>query len=757
MTVHLSPDEISRYSPTQQPWGLETMDGPLPLTGVYLGGTVTGLTASLTFIQTFRNDRTTPIEAVYTFPLPDHFAVAGLTATLGDREVVGRIDDRRQARADYEDALERGHRAALVEQERGDIFTAQLGNLGPGEEAKIQLELAGRLGVDSGEATLRIPLLVGERYHPGRPLATDPSGLGEWPDTDQVPDASRISPPRHDGSVDVAILIEVEVDPAGLLVGTPRVGSKLAVEKHEESGVWMLLDCPDTELDRDLVARFGVRQDETRATALFSADIDDPSQGTWQVAVSPPEFGPEKPRIVVLALDRSGSMDGWKMIAARRAAARIIDSLGEEDSFCVLGFDHGIETVPGQPRPVPATDRNRYAAVRWLSGLEARGGTDLAAPLELAADALADRTGERVLVLLTDGQVGNEAALVKLLAERLQGVRIYALGVDHAVNATFLRRLATVGGGRCDLVECEDELDRVLQQLHRRIARPVARGLAVAAEGVRIDRDQTIPALVDVFAAGPTVVMGRWRGDLTTLPEVTVWAETDEGIEEWPATVVEPHQLPNQADALRNVWARGQLEKLQDDLEIGRRGVTEAMLVEFSLAHQVLCPFTAWLAIGPGGVTGPLETVVQPVARHRQGAPVAYDMSPAPRSEPRIHASMAMPDLDVAEFARDISELRSSPGAGRLRSSVAWFGLATSEDVDVEVTELAPFADRLRDLVARFRQGGDAALERELAELVSDLESVGAPEDLIEALVGLPMTIEEVLELWERHTGEPLE
>ncbi|WP_432559654.1 VIT and vWA domain-containing protein [Granulicoccus sp. GXG6511] len=752
--MHLSPDELTSCCPPLPNWGLATADGALPLRNVALSGTVTGLSASLALVQTFRNDRATPIEAVYTFPLPDHFAVAGLTAVLGDREITGRIDERGRARTDYEDALGRGRRAALLEQERGDVFTAQLGNLAPGEEATITLRLAGRLGVDSGEATLRIPLVVGERYHPGTPTATDPSGTGRWPDTDQVPDASRVSPPRQPGPTGVGIHLDVKVDPAGLLAGTPRVSP--GVQLTEGKSGWSLAEAPDLDLDRDLVARFGLRTDTTTATAAFAADQDDPTQGTWQVVVSPGQAPHPTPRTVVLALDRSGSMHGWKIVAARRAAARIIDSLGADDSFLVLGFDHNIETARDQHEPVPATDRNRFAAIRWLGGLTARGGTELAGPLDRAADALATADGERVLVLLTDGQVGNEAALLRLMAERLQGARIYALGVDHAVNATFLRRLAAVGGGRCDLVESEDELDRVLQEVHRRIARPVARGLAVAVEGVRIDRAFTTPECADLFPAGPTIVTGRWRGTLDAAPEVSVFAESDAGVEEWTATAT---LVRDDLDALRNTWARAHLEKLQDGLETRRRGTTRDMIVEFSLAHQVLCPFTAWLAIGPDGVTGPLQTVVQPVAEH-----------PAMPMHSMVVPTMEMADLDVPDFLRSEPEPPAAmvrpTRARRLRDAGAWLGLARPEpaadvlasvspmeDTTMPALALAPFADRVRKILARFRAGGDPALARELAELVSDLESVGAPQDLLDAVAGLPENLDEVEELWEHHAG----
>src|SRR5437016_1854138 len=79
---------------------------------------------------------------------------------------------------------------------------------------------------------------------------------------------------------------------------------------------------------------------------------------------------------------------------------------------------------------------------------------------------------DRVLVLITDGQVGNEDQILRTLGERLKGIRVFTLGIDRAVNEAFLRRLAEQGRGSCELVESEDRLDEVMTAVHRRIGTP---------------------------------------------------------------------------------------------------------------------------------------------------------------------------------------------------------------------------------------------------------------------------------------------
>src|SRR5262249_30089601 len=160
-----------------------------------------------------------------------------------------------------------------------------------------------------------------------------------------------------------------------------------------------------------------------------------------------------------------------------RAAARIVDTLTTADRFAVFCFDNVVERPPGLPDGLAeATDRNRFSAVEFLSRTVARGGTEMLDPLDRAVRLLTGTTEpetatagaagpaaapgrDRVLVLITDGQVGNEDQILRHLGSRLAGIRVHAVGIDQTVNAGFLGRLATIGGGRCELVESEDCLD----------------------------------------------------------------------------------------------------------------------------------------------------------------------------------------------------------------------------------------------------------------------------------------------------------
>ena len=122
---------------------LRTRDGASP-TAVRLGTdmkvTVTGQTARVTVVQAFRNTGREWVEATYLYPLPEDGAVDSLKMVIGQRVIVGEINRREEARQIYEQAKEEGRGAGLVEQQRPNMFTNRVANIGPGETVLIEIE-----------------------------------------------------------------------------------------------------------------------------------------------------------------------------------------------------------------------------------------------------------------------------------------------------------------------------------------------------------------------------------------------------------------------------------------------------------------------------------------------------------------------------------------------------------------------------------------------------------------------------------------
>ena len=614
----MSEDEVAMFGRTFEAGSagfgaLDTERGLLPLIALDVDVRVAGVVASVEVAQTFVNTTGVAIEATYMFPLPDRAAVHRFRMEVAGRVVEGVVEERGAAREHYDEAIAAGHRAAITEEERAGVFTLRVGNLMPGETATVRLSLIGPLPVDDGEVTFRFPLVVAPRYMPGTALGGDQAGLGSAVDTDLVPDASRISPPVSLPGCPNLVRLGVRValeDPH-----VRDVASSLHAVTSTRRDAHVIEIQPGERLDRDFILRWRVDGSELRSS-LVCADDADGRAGTFMLTMVPPSTTAlaQKPRDVVFVLDRSGSMQGWKMVAARRAVARMIDTLTSRDRFLAIAFDNDIELVPERTL-VDASDRNRYRAVEKLAKIEARGGTELAEPLQRAARFLAGGTDdrERVIVLVTDGQVGNEDHILRELASNLRNVKMFTLGIDQAVNAAFLKRLAAAGGGLCELVESEDRLDAVMAKVHRRIGAPIATEIALDTT-LDIDGFVTSPyKLPDVYAGAPVTIHGRYRGTAPVGVTIDViGASLGEAMRHTVAR--DPNAAP--APWLAASWARAHIRDLEDRYAAAQDSATEQKIIAVSTKFGVLSRFTAFLAIDRNEVAnkgGWVRQIVQPV------------------------------------------------------------------------------------------------------------------------------------------------
>jgi Ca-activated chloride channel family protein len=807
--VLMTEEEVSRFQAADEEAGfgaLDTARGRLPLKAMDVQAQIEGLLVQVDVSQTFVNNLGEPLEATYIFPLPDRAAVTRFRMEVAGRVIEGVLKERAQARRDYDRAIQEGYRAAITEEERPGVFTMRVGNLMPGETATVKLTLSGPLCCDGGEATFRFPLVVAPRYIPGSPLDGAQVGSGVEPDTDAVPDASRISPPvlLPGYPNPVRLSLAVDLPPADLALTDFR-SSLHVVTETTEGYVRRIALNPGERLDRDFILRFRVDDAALQPSLALVPDKEGKQEGTFALTLVPPQAQTDelRPRDVIFVLDRSGSMGGWKMVAARRALGRLIDTLTERDHFSVYAFDDRIETPPDAKgfALLPATNRQRFRAVEFLAKIDARGGTELAQPLEHAVKELAktasETTGpkdrERILVLITDGQVGNEDQILRALGKRLANLRIFTLGIDQAVNAGFLKRLAALGGGFCELVESEDRLDEVMDKLHGRIATPVLTGLRLEAAGFRLDPETIVPAhLPDLFAGAAVTIMGRYRG---AAKGSLVLQATDAVGQSWAQTVA-AHTC--RSHAVCWAWARARVRELEDRYVVGGDDVDklEKVIVETSLQFGVLCRFTAFVAVDQSDVankSGKQHHILQPVE-----APAGWEMlgkgastlaaasfmgatacdalraMPDAGSIDEIMRCESMPsdvavDFDMAASdillpAPIISRQQQSPGTPpkarsrpllrKRKLSSAIFGSTDSEQHAARqpaALDFTAYRRRAADLLNELKNGRSdrvrelGILAVKLAALTEDLKSIGAASEEIEPLVQLVAALQKLV------------
>jgi Ca-activated chloride channel family protein len=759
----LTADEIRDLGgdPIETGFGsIETAQGCLPLTALEVDAHIEGLAAQTTVRQRFRNVFDDPLEATYIFPLPPRAAVTGFRMTVNDMVIEGRLDERGRARKDYDAAIAAGHTASIAEQERADIFSLRVGNIPPKATARIELTLIAPLAVDFLEATYRFPLVVAPRYCPG--VALDGEGVGDGivADTDLVPDASRISPPvlLPGFKSPVRLGIRVRIAAGSLAAAAGRtagsVGCTLPATEDvgDDDGLTVTVE-PGQRLDRDLIVRFGIAADKV-ATSVLHVEPDTmrpaglgsgkacqeaPGDGTFSLVIVPPaQEGAVKqsPRDVVFLLDRSGSMGTWKIATARRAVARMIDTLTAADRVAVLAFDDVVEHCGTTARLDTATDRHRWRLLEWLAGVEARGGTELVAALEAGLGVFGKRgtrpaavashsRRDRLFVLVTDCQVGDEDRVVAGLVKGLGDVSFFVVGVDTAVNEGLLCRLADSTGGMVEMVESEERLDEVMERIHQRLATPLVSSLAIHSAGLEIIPGSLVPSrLPDLVPGVPFVVRGRYRGRPSGGVRIEGRRAAGDSWQEQAAAI------PASNGCQGNLWARGRLRHLEDvyaaNNSVDAWASLEERIVELSTAFGVLCRFTAVVAIDPrhpdhANTSGSLRRIVQPVE-------MAWPASHAGQTHNVTGFPYCLSPVSMEHSGFDDS-LCFDCGDGDIPSATAPLDIARAEAASI-LAQARPRSGTISGYTAREVE----ALLEAVQLLLESLAAVDAPRQTIESL-----------------------
>ncbi|HYS10009.1 MAG TPA: VIT domain-containing protein [Myxococcales bacterium] len=712
MTVPIPMVDIP-CGPTRLLGSLEAGKQPLPLQGVGLRARVIDRVAEVTVEQKFGNPFTEVIEAVYVFPLAGGSAVSRFEVQIGQRIVRGKIQERGEARKQYAEALQQGKRAALLEQERDDVFTVQVGNITPGDAIVVRLTYSERLPFfEDGRTELRLPLVVAPRYVGGQELPREQAGHGVEPDTTTVPDASRITPPRLAPGFDPKVALDVQVELFGGF-------SELACSQHAVStaagpeSARVTLARERERLDRDFVLRWKLAGAKVKPELLVH-------DGFAMLSLLPParEGFLGTARDVVFVLDRSGSMQGMKMASAARACALLLRTLAPRDRFSIQAFDDVAEWMPGGF--IQADEGGLERGEKWLRAIASRGGTELDLAMGEALERIRGRAEQAgrvpVVVLLTDGQVGDESGVLKRLQRELGDARVFTVGIDTAVNGGFLRRLAALGGGTSTLVEPGSRLEDALQAVGREIGTPLVTDLRLEGEAMELAPSR-IP---DLFAGRASSAFFRTAGGRTKVKIAGRLPDGGKFEQE-----VEAREAP--LAAIDHLWARARIADLEDEFRATRSDAARKTIVELSIRHTVLTRFTAFVVVDDAvvNVGGQRRTVVQPVEM-----PADWEMQqPTPLvlgQMVRAGAPAAIPHGPQRTRAMgSMSKAMAGHGSGILRGMLQKLQRPAADERATPGQR-----DKVRQALESFlrafsaaKTGGDAdALERARRDLLEALE-----------------------------------
>jgi Ca-activated chloride channel family protein len=469
--------------------GLLAGDVPVPLEGISVEASVNAASARVTIVQRYRNHEARPIEAVYVFPLDEGAAVCGFEAVSGGVHYVAEVKPRDEAFTRYDDALQAGHRAYLLDEERPDVFTASVGNLPPGAEVLLKLTYVVELALDGPAVRFTLPTTVSPRYAP----AEDRVGVGRSEEETLNPPVAWRVPYGLDLSVDV------RMPEAITRVASPSHPLSIAVDGARAT---VTLAQADTALDRDVVVLIEARGLET-PHAIVECDAG----GRHAAAiVFQPAFELEQaPSEIIFLVDRSGSMQGTSIAEVRNALQLCLRSLTAGSRFDIVGFGSTFQSLFGESRPYE--EDTLAAATEHVSRMKAdMAGTEVLPALTAVLGRSRQADLPRQIVIFTDGQVTNTDAVIALVRQHAATTRVFTFGIGRGSSAHLVRGLARAGNGAAEFIYPGERVEaKVLRQFARVLA-PALTDVRVDWGGLEVRPAPTVaPA---VFAGGRVVVYG---------------------------------------------------------------------------------------------------------------------------------------------------------------------------------------------------------------------------------------------------------
>lgn len=405
------------------------------LQSVAIDTSVAGLFALTHIIQRFVNAESRVIEAVYTFPTPTDAVFLGLDVTIGDRVMRGVVMPDAKADRGYEQAIQDGDAAVLLRQIEPGLYSVSIGNVLPSEAISLDYTYAEQLSWQGDSLRLHMPTTIAPKYGSPAEIGLQPHELIEH-------------------SFEAGYALSVSLTVSGMLskctVSSP---THAIVTRSQADLVSIALARETTAMDRDLVIVLKSESDVPTMGVL----APDGEEMVAHIGFHLPQPKNMSPRAGVfkLVIDCSGSMVGDSIAQARAAAAEIIDQLDAEDVFNITAFGSHSRLLFKTPQPM--NDASRAAAHAFVKGLAAdMGGTEIGGALEVSHSASAKQQFAANVLLITDGQIYDNGAVID--ANKRRGDRIFTLGVGSAVSASFLQTLALATGGACELVAPNEHL-----------------------------------------------------------------------------------------------------------------------------------------------------------------------------------------------------------------------------------------------------------------------------------------------------------
>ena len=516
---------------------------------------VAGSSSRTIVSQRFINTGQTWAEGVYVFPIGKDAAVDTLKLRIGERFIEGIIKEKLEARVIYEEAKAEGKKASLIEQQKPNLFTNKIANIGPGEVVVVQIEFQSKLLPKDGSWELRVPLVSAPRFDMPAIEENIEFGNAGFSNTKINSD--------YNENIDVKILEEVELfNPVEISIdlntgfelnSLKSAFHKVDIEKLSNGHHRINLPGPISS-DRDFVLRWTAKDKDTQ-TSLFKE-----TKGEYDhllLTLNPPLTNKNKytpDREIIFIQDISGSMSGEPIKQSKIGLEMAIKRLKPNDKFNIVLFNDRYSSYARTP--VLATAKERDKAIRYVRRLSAENGTDMYPALSFSLNNFrSNKSVLKQLIFLTDGAVTEETKLFSLINSKLKTSRLFTIGIGSAPNSFFMTRAAEIGRGSHIHIGDMSEISVRMEELFNKIENPAITDLElILPKGFKAEVYPN--PLPDLYVGDPLSIAIRGK-NASGMAQIT----GNIGNQKWVAKV--PLDQGAKQVGIAKLWAREKISNLE--------------------------------------------------------------------------------------------------------------------------------------------------------------------------------------------------
>lgn len=492
-----------------RPCGLLThQKEPVPLKSISVTLSISEFVAGVSATLNYENEEKVPLEVFFVFPVDEDSAVYSFEAMVDGKKIVAELQDKNEARTNYENAISQGHQAFLLEEDDGsrDVFCCNLGNFPPGSKAALALKYVQELPLEAdGALRYVLPAVLNPRYQ----LSGPEDGCLTMK-TPMVP----VEDLPYTLSMDATITSQHGIERVQCncpLSATEYLGDKTSAQISLADG---------HKFDRDVELLIYYREVHTPSVAVEMGKpttkpdclMGDPSAMVSFYPNIPEDQSPITCGEFIFLMDRSGSMgcpmsnqdkSQLRIEAAKETLIWLLKSLPIGCYFNIYGFGSFYEAF--FQNSVKYTQDTMEEALRRVKLMQADlGGTEILAPLKNIYSAASIPGHPLQLFVFTDGEVDDTFSVIREVKSNGLRHRCFSFGIGEGASTSLIKGIARVSGGTAEFITGEE-------RMQSKALRALKRSLQPVVEDVSLSWNLPPGLAAEMLSPEPTVIFRGQR------------------------------------------------------------------------------------------------------------------------------------------------------------------------------------------------------------------------------------------------------